>query len=642
MKDVKKKHLWKDHSTSKGIPAAPHEAQHGYYPYVLGSIFFVALLLRSLCLFELIDTHLLYTLMGDSELYDIWAGEILESQWIGTKVFFQAPFYPYFLAVVYRFIGHDLLLVRLIQIFIGSASCLLIAETGRYFFSRKAGILAGFLMAVYPTAIFYDLLIQKAVFGLFFTALILFLLGRTTVSTKWIYWPATGFILGCLVMVRENALILFPVIFLWLVVYHRQSNVRKIVLWGTLFACGLALVMFPVALRNKIVGGEFILTTYNLGFNLYIGNSGDATGTYRSLVRGQGDWRYESDDAKRLAEKALGRTLSHAEVSRYWTRMALEEIRGDFMQWVRLLLRKWALVWNAVEASDTESIYAYRYFSAILRILGYIMHFGVLLPMAAAGVCLTWNVRSRLWLLYLFLLAYAAGIMPFFVFARYRQTMLAILVPFAAAGLLISWRYFREKNYQPVVIALVFAGLTAVFSNLTIFPKATVTAHTYYNWGSIFENQDKLRDAKRYYSRAIELNPQHTLAYHNLGVINCREGDYSEGIKQFKQVLQIQPGIAKTHENLGMARYYTGDLNGALKSFKKVLEIDPDYGPQVNYNIACVLARQNKIDPSLEMLRRAVRGGYANRDQLESDPDLENIRSTPEFKAIMETMGEGG
>ncbi len=607
-------------------------------PLVLLAIGLGALVLRLLCLFELQGTHLLYTLMGDAELYDIWAREILETGWLGRGVFFQPPFYPYFMAVVYRLIGENLLIVRLIQILFGAGSCVLIALAGRHFLSKPAGILAGILLAVYPVAIFYDLLIQKAVFGLFFTVLLLYFLGRIVKTPRGFLWLAAGTTLGCLVMVRENALILLPVVLIWLVVDHRDAGWKRLSAWGALFVCGLALIVLPVGVRNKIVGGEFTLTTSNLGFNLYIGNSGDATGTYRSLVRGRGDWRFESRDATRLAEKAEGRRLSPMEVSHFWTRRALDAIKADFTGWMRLLMRKWALVWNAVEPSDTESIYAYRSYSQILNILVGILHFGVILPLAVAGICLSWRRRAQLWLLYLFLLGYAAGIMPFFVFARYRQTMLAVLVPFAALALVQGWQQLKTRDYRPVGVALILAIVTAVAVNITILPRALVAAHTHYNWGSVFEEQGRQDEARHHYARAIQMNPRHALAYNNLGIMASRQGNYREGAAYFQRALEAEPGMGRTHNNLAIALYHLGRLEDALANFRRALALDPENPAGVHYNMACVLARLDRIDESLAELQKAIAAGYANRAQLESDPDLAPLRSRPGFKRLLNTL----
>src|SRR2546430_19733 len=82
----------------------------------------------------------------------------------------------------------------------------------------------------------------------------------------------------------------------------------------------------PVAARNQVVGGEFHLTTAQFGPNFYIGNNESARGTYQPLRFGHGTPEYERRDATELAEQALGRHLSPAEVSRFWTRKAMAYI----------------------------------------------------------------------------------------------------------------------------------------------------------------------------------------------------------------------------------------------------------------------------------------------------------------------------
>ena len=147
-------------------------------------------------------------------------------------------------------------------------------------------------------------------------------------------------------------------------------------------AIGLTVVFFPVTLRNYIVGEEFVLTTSQLGPNFYIGNNKDATGFYRPLIWDRSDWKFERIDAQNLAEKDLGRELTPNEVSDYWLAEALSDMREDPANWLRLMGKKWLMVWNSVEISDSESIYAHFRFSNLLNSLGQVFHFGVLFPLA--------------------------------------------------------------------------------------------------------------------------------------------------------------------------------------------------------------------------------------------------------------------
>src|SRR5210317_832843 len=110
----------------------------GAWPYV--AIFLFAVTIRLVYLYEIIDQPIVSILLGDAESYDAWAQEIVGKGWIGDRTFYQAPFYPYFLALVYTIGSRDFILVRLVQILIGSASCVLLASAGARFFNKKAGL----------------------------------------------------------------------------------------------------------------------------------------------------------------------------------------------------------------------------------------------------------------------------------------------------------------------------------------------------------------------------------------------------------------------------------------------------------------------------------------------------------------------
>ncbi|MBW1846920.1 MAG: glycosyltransferase family 39 protein, partial [Deltaproteobacteria bacterium] len=281
-------------------------------------IFLVALVVRAVYLWEMRDAPVSTLLLGDAQSYDAWAQEISSGNWFGDRVFYQAPLYPYFLALIYTFLGRDFFIVRIIQVAMGTASCLFLARAGRYFFSKKTGVITGMLIALYPTAIFFDCLIQKAVLGFFFMSVFLYLVGKASHNPKGLWWILMGMILGCMGLTRENALILIVVILFWIYVYFRTMPFKKTVAWGALLVCGLAIILIPVGLRNKIVGGDFVLTTSQFGSNLYIGNNNMSDGRYRPLRPDRGDWRFERQDATELAEEAIGRKLSPSEVSQYW------------------------------------------------------------------------------------------------------------------------------------------------------------------------------------------------------------------------------------------------------------------------------------------------------------------------------------
>ncbi|MFO8048886.1 MAG: tetratricopeptide repeat protein, partial [Desulfosudaceae bacterium] len=58
----------------------------------------------------------------------------------------------------------------------------------------------------------------------------------------------------------------------------------------------------------------------------------------------------------------------------------------------------------------------------------------------------------------------------------------------------------------------------------------------------------------------------------------------------------------------------------------------------VDYNLACLYARRDKIDQALASLRQAVDKGFSDAEELRSDPDLDPIRQTGEYRLLLQKI----
>ena len=56
------------------------------------------------------------------------------------------------------------------------------------------------------------------------------------------------------------------------------------------------------------------------------------------------------------------------------------------------------------------------------------------------------------------------------------------------------------------------------------------------------------------------------------------------------------------------------------------------------YNLACSYAQLKRVDESLDALRRAFEFGYRDLSHLRRDPDLANIRHSPQYRQLVESM----
>ena len=263
-------------------------------------------------------------------------------------------------------------------------------------------------------------------------------------TRSWWAFALVGGVLGLFTLNRENAAVFFPVILAWVAVISISDGWRGILAQHAIVVLAAAAMLLPVGVRNYYVGGEFLLTTSQMGPNFYIGNHANADGRYSALRPNRGDPRYERLDARALAEAVSQRRLSPSEVSQFWMARAESDIRSDSLRWLKLLGWKALLTFHTTEIVDAEGLRGHARESWMLRLLSSCLTFGVLCPIAAVGWWLTRSDWRRLWILYALLIAFAAAVTLFYVFARYRYPLVPLVVLFAAAGLSGVWDRLRR------------------------------------------------------------------------------------------------------------------------------------------------------------------------------------------------------
>ena len=525
---------------------------------LLLAIGLIALILRLIYIRQISHAPFSDLRIGDAEAYHLWALRIAEGNWLGDGVFYQAPLHPYFLAAVYNVFGDGATMIRFIQAVIGAGSCVLLAAAGMALFGAW-GAVAGALLAIYPSAIFLDGLLEKSVLVSFFTTALLFVVSDREVRFRGFL---AGITLGLLSLTRENALLLAIPVLAWFLIENRRS--------GAVFLAGCAVVLLPVAARNYAVDGGFHLTTSQLGPNFYIGNHAGAQGLYEPLVPRRGNAAAEREDATRLAEEASGRTLRPDEVSSFWTARALEFIRTQPGAWVRQLARKLALTYNAEEIADTESQDVYAESSSLLRALSP-LSFGVIFCLAAFGVCMTAAAWRRLWFLYAIALTYTLSVISFFVFARYRFPLVPVLMLFAAGGLAL----WGEKAAQPMrrwaFAALVVAG------GLTYLPLEAArldrTSHYLNIANALLVDPEKWEQAAAFYGKALEQSPKLAAAHFGMGMVLARKHRPREAVVHYRAAVEGWPDNADIRLNLGLALAALGDTEPALAELDTAAQI---------------------------------------------------------------------
>jgi tetratricopeptide (TPR) repeat protein len=577
-------------------------ASRGFRLAALG-LFVFALAARALHGLQLRSAPFFDLKLGDARSYHSWAQQIAAGDWLGSSVFYQAPFYPYFLGALYAAVGEDAAVVRAAQSLLGASACVLLADAGRRLFSANAGLLAGLLLAVYAPAIFFDGLVQKASLGSFLLCLALWFIARLCERPRVGDWAWLGVVLGALVLTRENALVIVGVIAAWLWIHFAGEGARRWAFSAALLL-GVLATLLPVTLRNYAVGGEVQITTSQLGPNFYIGNNRDAQGVYMPLQRGRGDPLAEQRDAKRLAETAVGRELTPGEVSSYWLERSFEEMGEDPARWLALMARKWRLAWNAAEIGDTEFQEQHARYSLPLRAAGRIAHFGWIAPLAVLGLWVTWTDRRKLWILYALFAAYTASVVAFYVMARYRQPLVPLLLLFAGAGGAGALRALREASLgERVGVALAVAA-TALFCNLDTGQRGAPRWVADYNVGTALLAEGDAEGAVFALREALQDDADQVLVQTQLGIAFHSLGREERAIEAFDAALALDEEFLDAHIGKSRALVALGREPEALAHLRRAGQIAPA-SPRPLNNAAWLLATSQRIDE--RTARRALR-----------------------------------
>jgi tetratricopeptide (TPR) repeat protein len=584
-------------------PKIPRQSTRFFWQLI--AVAALALTVRLIYIWQIRESPFFDVLIGDARRYDSWAAQIAAGDWIGRDVFYQAPLYPYLLGSLYAIAGRSLLAVRVCQAFIGAAACVLLALTARRLFSERVGLIAGFGLALYAPAVFFDGLIQKSALDLFFVCLLLWIVSSLVDApnrrSRW-FW--LGIAVGGLTLTRENALIFVPAILLWppgrLVFTRRQRMLNA----GAL-VLGVTLVLLPVAVRNRIVGGEWHLTTSQFGTNLYIGNNPNADGTYSALREGRGTAEYERQDATELAEAASGRPLSPGEVSSFWVQRTTTFIRSQPATWLALMATKTALLWNRTEFVDTESQESYEDWSPLLRVFAYVGHFGVLVPVALLGVIATWRDRARIGAYYAMAAIYAASVVMFYVSARYRLPLVPFLMLFAAAGVASLPSFVRTASRAKIGGAVAVIVAVAVATNVPMLSADLMRAVTDTNLGVALQNDQRLEEAEAQYRRALTLQPDYAPAYANLGMVLFALNRPDEAIEAYTRAIELGSADVDLDYKLAIALLQAGKPAEAVDPFRRAIAAGRR-SPETYNNLGIALIRANREDEAMAAYKEAI------------------------------------
>ena len=137
---------------------------------------------------------------------------------------------------------------------------------------------------------------------------------------------------------------------------------------------------------------------------------------------------------------------------------------------------------------------------------------------------------------------------------------------------------------------------------IQLYPNNSVA---YNNLGLALGNQGKLEEAITAYRQAIQLDRNFAHVYIGLGDALRDQGKLDEAIAAYRQAIQLDRNFAPAYNNLGTALYQQGKLDEEIAAYRQAIQIDPK-NAIAYYNMGHTLYNQGKLEEAIAALRQAI------------------------------------
>ncbi len=557
----------------------------------------LALGLRLFYLSELSTSPLFSVPVVDARTYVDDARYLSEVSWAGRPTpFWQPPLYPYLLGLLFSLSGENYYLPRLLQALFGALICGCTYLLGLRLFPPAVALGAGLAASCYGPLIYFGGELLPTIPALLLDLALLLLLLTAPLKQRW-PWLLAGLGLGLAALAVSNILLFAPALLAWL--WFSQGN---FVQRSALLLLGIALVIAPVALRNYLVGDDWVLISHNAGINFYIGNNPDYQRTVD--IRPGRAWLELAEMPKREAGIERPSAKSHFFFVRIWDFAAANPLDYAWLQ-----LYKLYLFWHGDEIKRNIDPYFARRDSVLLSALlwkkGVAFPFGLVAPFALLGLVLFARnsagktEQGRLFLL--FTLTYMVSVVLFFVTARYRLSVVPLLLLYAGFGLYSLWQeaQYRRKALVALAVLLLMANVGAGAMDAEGEPQQ------HFWLGYAYERNGMPANAMREYKWVLNQLPDHDDALLRLAALYVDEKEYRKAIDLYRQYLEFYPDADRVRYFLGNALLHMRRYKDAIATYAQVAEKRPNWAA-IHGRIGYAHAMAGQLGPAADAYRRTL------------------------------------
>jgi tetratricopeptide (TPR) repeat protein len=194
----------------------------------------------------------------------------------------------------------------------------------------------------------------------------------------------------------------------------------------------------------------------------------------------------------------------------------------------------------------------------------------------------------------------------------------------------------------------------AAFSYKKLLDASPRNAVYWNKLGIALHQQEELSGALKSYQQAVKVNPQYADAQNNIGTVWYQRKKYGKAVRAYERAIKIRSDMAVLYSNLGYAYFGEKKYEQSIASFRQALVIDPQFFERISSRGGSVLqdrsvsdrgrfyfllaksfAEAGNFDRSLIYLRKAKEEGFAQMNDVKTDPSFSAMLKLPETQEIL-------
>ncbi len=627
----------------------------------------VGLILRVVFVTGNWDSPFFLTPLVDAEEFHEQAVWIADGNAYPERPFARPPLFIYAVAGLYKLFGTDMRVVIVAQQILGLLTIALTSMIGARFFGRRVALIAGIIIALSRLPILLEgQLLNETLQTALLAACVLFVDGALTrrSGVQFAFAALTG---ALAILTRPTSALFVVPALLYPAVARRVPSERTRLLGGRSIV--LAALLFVVvggsaAVRNRIVGNEWVAVSNNGGINFFIGNA--VRHDELIDIRPGMAWERLSRSPRSLEETDVFRIAPFDDGYGAWDRRYYGAGLADMVDnpggALGRLVRKGAQFWSALWVDRNLPPSAFIADDSPLRFVT--LPFGIVGPIALAGLVWLGVTRRCGWRLLLLMIGSVwLTCIVFFVTSRYRvpaYPAMAVAGGFIVVewvGRLRAWLAGRSPTERGAAIGIGATLLCALVFSWTdpgnarriaparsTYLRGIALERTGNSSGALASYNEALAEspddpdilqstalllvkfgqperAATLLERAAAAMPDHPLPPFNAGLAYLLLERHEDAVDAFRRAVAIRSDLARYYVYLGKALAAGGRAEDALVSLDRAIEIRSDE-PYAWMEKGRVLLRLGLEEEAREALATEIVQNPSSESVLLQDPEL--------------------